>query len=319
MRIVTFNVQNMRLRRDGRGHATLDGARDADVPEDAAEGAVALDPADRRLTAAVLARADADIVALQEVFDQDTLDHFHDRYLVPAGAAPYPVRHCLPGNDGRGLDVAVMSRRPLDTVISHADATPRGLGVEPPDGIDPDQRVFRRDCLVVQVGALWLFIVHLKAPYPDPCAVWPVRRAEAQALRALVARHVGAPARVPWLILGDLNEPARENHRNRAIAPILPPFSVDLMARLPAQDRWSWYEPHERLYGRPDAMLASPVLADRFADAVPRIIRAGMGAEVARASGPRLPGVGRHRPHASDHAAVAIDLSDLPRGGVAGQ
>ena len=58
MRIATFNVQNLRLRHVA-GHARLDGARDGDVPEDNSPQAMALDLADRRLTAAVLARADA--------------------------------------------------------------------------------------------------------------------------------------------------------------------------------------------------------------------------------------------------------------------
>jgi len=311
MRIATFNVQNMRLRRDGRGRVSLDGARDADVPEDTARGANALDPLDRRLTARVLHSADADIVALQEVFDQATLDHFHDTYLRPTGALPYPVRHCLPGNDGRGLDLAVMSRLPLTAVTSHAGATPRSLGILAPDGVDPDRRVFRRDCLEVDTGALTLFITHLKAPYPDADAVWPVRRAEALALRALIARRFDDPAGALWMILGDLNEPVHEPRESRAIAPLLPPFTADLLDRVPADERWSWYEPHARLYGRPDAMLASPALARRFAAACPRIIRAGMGTEAARDPAPRLPGVGHHRPHASDHAAVVIDLPGL--------
>ena len=184
MRIATFNVQNMRLRRDRRGHATLDGARDADVPEDTGADAAALDPVDRRLTAAVLARADADIVALQEVFDQATLDHFHDRYLLPAGAAPYPARHCLPGNDGRGLDVAVISRRPLGAVTSHAGATPRSLGITPPDGIDPDRRVFRRDSLVVETGALTCSSCTSRPPTPTRRGLAGAPRRGASAARA---------------------------------------------------------------------------------------------------------------------------------------
>ena len=55
MRIATF--QNLRLRHPA-GRARLDGARDGDVPGDSGPQAVALDLADRRLTAAVLAHAD---------------------------------------------------------------------------------------------------------------------------------------------------------------------------------------------------------------------------------------------------------------------
>lgn len=309
MRLASFNVQSLRLRWPG-GHPRLDGARDADVPADRGPAAEALDPEDRRLTAAVLARADADVIALQEVFDQDTLDHFHDHFLLAAGVAPYPYRHCIPGNDGRGLDVAVISRLPLGAVISHAQETPARLGLEVPHGVDPDMPVFRRDCLQVEIGLLTLFICHFKAPYPDARATWPVRRAEALALRCLVTRRFADPSAAFWLILGDLNEPreATPARAAPAIAPVIAPFSVDLMDRLPIAERWSWHEPFGPDLGSPDVMLASPALARRWPDACPQIIRHGLALEAAAYDGPRLAGVGRHRPHASDHAVLTIEL-----------
>ena len=82
MRIATFNVQNLRLRHPDGGDR-LDGARDGDAVEDSA-----LDPMDRRLTAAVIRDVRADVIALQEVFDDETLDHFHDRAARPRRASP---------------------------------------------------------------------------------------------------------------------------------------------------------------------------------------------------------------------------------------
>ena len=207
MRIATFNVQNLRLRHPDGGDR-LDGARDGDEVEDPD-----LDPVDRRLTAAVIRDLRADVVALQEVFDAATLDHFHDRVLVPSGVAPYPHRVCLPGNDGRGLDVAVMSRVPLGAVASHAGLRAADLGL---DGAEGDQPVFRRDCLMVEAGALTLFICHFKAPWPDAPASWPVRRQEAEAVRRIVEGRCGGDDL--WLIAGDLNDPdaarfARPRHR----------------------------------------------------------------------------------------------------------
>ena len=308
MRLASFNVQSLRLRwRDGQPR--LDGARDGDLPADQGAAAEALDPEDRRLTAQVLARTDADVIALQEVFDIATLDHFHDRYLLAAGAAPYPYRHCLPGNDGRGLDVAVLSRLPLHEVVSHADATADSLGIDIPDGVARDLPLFRRDCLQVGVRQITLFICHFKAPYPDAAATWPVRRAEALALRRLIEMRFDDPAQALWLILGDLNEP-REGYRDRepSIAPVLPPFTADLLDRLPEDDRWSWHAPFGPDTGCPDVMLASHALARTWPDACPRIIRSGLALEAGRPAGPRLPGVGQHRPHASDHAALVVDL-----------
>jgi len=312
MRIATFNIQNLRLRRCG-GVGRLDGARDGDMPEDATPAAAALDPIDRRLTAEVLKLADADVVALQEVFDRQTLDHFHDRVLLPAGARPYPYRHCLPGNDGRGLDVAVMSRVEPRTVISHAAETPATLDLPPVRGCGLHDRVFRRDCLEVDLGGLVLFVCHFKAPYPDPVAAWPVRHLEARAVVRLIQRRFAEPAAGLWLVVGDLNEPAHEAPRlGRAVQPLLlGDFGLDLTRRLPPGERWTFHLPHTGIYSKPDAIIASPALAARFPEAVPQVIRAGLDREAERYSGPRLAAVGEHRPHASDHAALAIDLPGL--------
>ena len=87
MRIATFNLQNLRLRtRDGR--SVLDGAADQDRPEMLRPNDLAR--ADRVETARVIASAQADLVALQEVFDLAALDFFHDRFLLDAGSPLYP-------------------------------------------------------------------------------------------------------------------------------------------------------------------------------------------------------------------------------------
>ena len=291
MRIATLNMQNLRLMPDG----TVFGARNRDDDE-----SPALDQADRRLTAALLAQADADVLALQEVFDRASLDAFHDRYLVPVCRA-YPWRLCLPGNDGRGLDVAIMSRVPWDHAASHAALTADDLGLAPPQDMAADAPIFRRDALEVHFGELTLFVVHFKAPYPDAARAWAVRRLEAQALARLVA---GAGSL--WLVAGDLNEPGGSTER--AVAP-LEVLGENLMRRLPAAERWTYFQPDEQRYGAPDALIASPRLAARLDGVVPRILRAGMGREAGPEGARRLPETGHHRPHASDHAGVVLDLA----------
>lgn len=303
MRLASFNVQNMRLR-----DRFLDGARDRDLPSDLGAAASLLDEYDRALTAEVLAQANADVVALQEVFDQATLDHFHDTHLAPRMRAPYPYRHCLPGNDGRGLDVAVMSRiRPL-AVTSHADLTTLRAGLPPAKELDRNTPIFRRDCLEVALPGLTLFICHFKAPYPETDRTAEVRHLEALAVRQIIESRFDDSDKARWLILGDLNE-ARAG-RN-AVAPLRGRFSVDLMERLPEKDRWSYFGAIDDIYSAPDVMLASPALARAAPQACPEILRLGMSREASRHSGPRLDSVGQHRPHASDHALILIDLPDL--------
>ncbi len=302
MRLLTFNLQNLRLRRPG-GRARLDGARDGDALPGGAGGADPLDHADRRLTAAVLAQADAEICVLQEVFDRASLDYFHDHLLRRAGAAPWPWRACLPGNDGAGRDLAVMARRPFASE-SHARLRPGALGLE---DAQPDRPVFSRDCLRVELGAVVLFAVHFKAPYPDPAAARARRRLEALAVRRLIERRFADPARALWLVLGDLNDPPTDPER--AVAPLLAPFATDLTLRMPARDRWTW-RGEDGAQGCPDTMLASPALAARWPGAIPQAIRAGLDRDAGDGQ-PRLEDVGALRPHASDHAALVLDLPGL--------
>lgn len=294
MRIATFNVQNLRLRtRDGV--PALDGAVDRDMPDVARSPR--LDVADRRRTAEVIREADADIVALQEVFDTEALDFFHDRFLRPAGAAPYPHRICLPGNDGRGLNVAALSRTAPRRVTGHAHLTGADLGLaDLPDALR-DAPLFRRDCLRLDFAALTLFVCHFKAPYPDPDAAWTVRNAEARGVRAIVERAFPRPAGARWIILGDFNEPARpEPAQPSAIAPLKDRFAVDLMDRLAPGRDWTYETPDTHLHSRPDRILVSPCLAAEFPEARPRILRTG---------DPSI------RPHASDHALVFVDFPGL--------
>ncbi|MFZ2099951.1 MAG: endonuclease/exonuclease/phosphatase family protein [Oricola sp.] len=310
MRIATFNVQNLRLRRQGERMA-LSGAVDMDEEATPGRDAAALDPIDRLLTAAILRRANADVIALQEVFDQDTLDHFHDEYLLAEGVPPYPHRICLPGNDGRGFDVALMSRIAPTDVRGHANLKVADLGLDNPAGRNPEEPVFRRDCLAASIGPLRLYVCHFKAPYPDPEAAWSVRRLEALAVRRLIERDFGKPETAFWLILGDLNEPLEEPRGERAAAPLLGGFSVDLLGRIPPERRWSYHLENTDLYSRPDALLASPALAAEFPDAEPRFLREGLERGAERYEGARLPGVGYRRPHASDHAAIVVDFEGL--------
>ena len=306
MRIATLNVQNLRLLNEG-GALHLHGAWDSDCPE-----TKELDPIDRRLTAELICEIDADVIALQEVFDQATLDYFHDFYLLPTGLNTYRHRICLPGNDGRGLDVALLSRRRVESVRSHAALTPFQLGLIPPDGVDPNLSVFRRDCLMVTIGTLTLFACHFKSAYPDPATARITRRLEALATRRIIERNFEAPDQALWLVLGDLNEPeSSEGEGQRAIAPLESGFSVDLMGRLPQQDRWTYYDTHSGRYHCPDALLASPALAELFPKAKPVVVRKGLGRDTTRAHETRFASVGMHRPHASDHAAVLIDFPGL--------
>ena len=216
------------------------------------------------------------------------------------------------GNDGRGLNVAAMSKLPFENFIGHAAETPHSLNIDPIPSVGNHDRIFRRDCLEVCVGELHAFICHFKAPYPDPKTAWSIRKIESVAVRRLIERRFDNPSTALWLIVGDLNEPARAEYPDgRAIAPLLAGFSVDLLLRLPDAERWSYHQSDSDSYSRPDALLASPALANRWPESCPHILRAGLDLSAQRYHGVHFEGVGIHRPHASDHAAIVIDFPGL--------
>lgn len=299
MRIASFNVQNLRLREDADG-PHFDGARDEIAPL-AKLGAAdrALDVHDRALTARLIADADADILALQEAFDQRTLDRFHDTHLAPLGAH-YPNRACIPGNDGR-RHVALMSRRPLQGVQSHAALAYADIGLDPPDGESASARVFRRDCLAAFLGPIWLLVVHFKAP-ADPASL-AVTRLEALAVRKIVERRFATPSAGLWLVLGDVNV-SDDATSGDAIEALTGDFAVDLASWLPEDGRWTYFHAESGHYACPDRMLASPALAPLCRNFMVR--REGMSR--AADAGRRLHEVGLTRPRASDHALLVVDV-----------
>lgn len=309
MRLATFNLQNLRLRRR-QGTQVLDGAVDHDF--DDRPRPIARDIADRHLTAKIIASAQPDVIALQEVFDAETLDFFHDHFLLECGLPPYPYRICIDGNDGRGLDVAALSRKRLLDVTSHAHMTGADFGLSDlPENL-LEHPLFRRDCLQLEFDSFTLFICHFKAPYPDREKAHQVREAEARAVRKIIENRFSRPGEARWIIAGDFNEPAPANGAApSALAPLQGGFSVDLLDRLTRGTDWTFETPDTLAHSRPDRIFLSPELARIYPDVVPHIMRMGMTRHLAEPdlSGPQrqqFPGV-----HASDHALVYADLPGL--------
>lgn len=305
MRIATFNVQNLRLRKRG-GRPVLDAASDRDVPFDRfpVERAIA----DRRETAKLIANAAADVVALQEVFDLASLDYFASTFLGPAGAPSYPHRFCHPGNDGSGNVAALSRRRPI-AARSHAALTGEALGLH---DLPPDLRtqpILRRDCFELEYARITLFICHFKAPYPDSARARIIRNAEARAVRKIIEQRFAQPADAHWAILGDFNVPVRLHSSEPISIDVLKDgFAVDLLDRLPPEQGWTYSVAETGLKTCPDRILVSPRLADAFPGVLPRILRSGAGsAQPASKLDREMSVVG----NASDHALVMVDLDGL--------
>jgi endonuclease/exonuclease/phosphatase family metal-dependent hydrolase len=218
----TFNVRNLFLADDPRG-----------------EGRGALGSAKRRAfvderlehLAAQIARIDADVVLLQEVTGEASLEALAARV---AARVPYATRFAAP-TDERGIGNALLSRLPVRWVRSHGSAAlPVPVFVEgqaPPFGAAlPLRRPFVHALVEArELGAVHVFGAHLKSQMPralrrpDGSEVPPataaehaeglfrtllMRSAEALLLRQRVDEAIdGVPeAERKAIVLGDLND-----------------------------------------------------------------------------------------------------------------
>ena len=184
----------------------------------------------RQMTALAIADCRADIICLQEVENLEALEEFEQNYLARMTGMDYPHKIWRQGNDGRGIDVALMARKAttdgeeieiLD-IVSHRKKSFADLDVHSREleamGLERDERLFRRDCLEVdlRIGGkrMTLFVCHFKSMGGTRAGLngrdhtMPVRLAEARGVRRIVERKFGSDrvASMRWMICGDLND-----------------------------------------------------------------------------------------------------------------
>ena len=324
LRIATFNVENLLMRCDFT-RVGIEGAErkinkisNPDEAERIDSVFNVLSEDDRTLTAQALAATRADVCALQEVENLVTLTAFHNRYLARWSDRPYRDRILHEGNDGRGIDVGLLSRAQVIRHRSHAGETFGSLGMTPPKGSSPRTRVFRRDCLEVDIvkdgRALTLFVCHFKSMHGGRVETRAIRQQEAWAVRAIIERRFKRPETEDWVILGDLNDYLEVDGvpvDDHGLGPLIDDgFSFDLAPLVIADDleRWSHHYAHEDTYSALDHMLLSPALAGLNKEAHAAYVRAGVPWRSARHTGWRLPGVGWSRPKASDHCPFVATI-----------
>lgn len=238
--IATFNVENLMHRFDFTGYRNeLRQDRTLQLFEITDENqykqleqarTIAHTDDTRQLTALAIAETRADILCLQEVDNLKALNAFEYGYLFKMVGEGYRNKYLIEGNDGRGIDVAVMVREktrdgaPIEVinVKSHAQLTYNDFHLYDPVlgelGIDPHDKIFKRDCLELdlRIGGkqLSLFVTHLKSMtgsrngFDGRTSSLPVRQAEARAIRRIINDKYGAhrSGDMRWLICGDFND-----------------------------------------------------------------------------------------------------------------
>ncbi len=315
MRIATFNVENLFTRYlFARGVDTDNAVRHGFSADDLRYRLQ--DPVAKQITAQAMRACNADVFALQEVEDLDTLKKFRDQYLGGREAWPHAI--VIDGNDPRRIDVGVLSRFPIVHVRSwqHLWST------------RADAPRFNRDCLEVDVyepgmGIVTLYINHFKSMRAPNRSTGPGRGltrerrvGQANAVKALVRERFGdAVNDAAFVVLGDLNDHLEDSSEGRSgIRDLVEWDAVEnIVDRMPEQERWTHhFQGYKRDnippgYRQLDFILPSRKLAALNA-AVPIIERRGLPKRSDRFDGPRFDGVGKHRPKASDHCPVVWDI-----------
>ena len=139
------------------------------------------------------------MIALQEVENIEILKQFRDNNGLEDN---YPHVVLVEGNDGRGIDVALFSKHPINDVTSHKDE------VFPIRG--QKDRGFLRDLLQADIeipnyGEVRFFLNHFASKVGGKRSAY-MREAEATAARKIIKRETKDFPGQKFVIMGDFND-----------------------------------------------------------------------------------------------------------------
>lgn len=250
--IATYNLENY-----GPADRMTDAGYRKDYPKPEAE---------KRALRTVIRGLGADVIVVQEMGAQPHLDEL--RRDLKSEGCDYAVTELAVGADA-DRHLAILSRRPLKGVTTHADLQFTYFG---------EKETVKRGLLEATIesasGDITLFAVHLKSRFTDrpddPLSA--VRRAgEATAIRDRVLKRFPNPAVARFIVLGDCND----GRTSRALAFLQKRGKTEIALLLPAADSrgetWTHAYRKEDSYSRVDQILVSPGLITAVPNRIARI------------------------------------------------
>jgi endonuclease/exonuclease/phosphatase family metal-dependent hydrolase len=250
--IATYNVENY-----GSANRLTEAGYRQDYPKPEAQ---------KQALRTVIRGLNADVLVLQEMGGPEYMAELR-RDLRTEGLDYPHVALASAADDARRL--AILSRRPLVSVVTHDDLTFKYFGA--PETV---KRGLLEATITTAAGDLVLFALHLKSRFTerpdDPLSA--LRRAgEATAIRDRILRRFPTPGTVRFIVLGDCND----SRTSRPLAFLQKRGRTDIATLLAGADSrgevWSHAFRREETYSRVDQILVSPGLLPAVRDGVARI------------------------------------------------
>lgn len=312
--IATFNVENLFRR------FKFSSKLSEEKTKEAVENGFIIDktkfvtvPApERALTAKMIRDTKADIIALQEVENLDTLKNFCSENKL---SSLYPYKLVIDGNDPRLIDVAVLSKIPFQRILTHQHLR------------DGSKWLFSRDCLELEFEVdgkpFFLFVNHLKSMFDqkDPAngraTTAPKRQRQVDGILKIIDdRLKRKTSTAAFAIVGDFNDyPSGDCSLEKFFKT---KWLHNVVENLPADERWTHYWHNTKLaeeerYKQLDYIWISKALVKANPTVLPVINRRGL---TKRAQHPAIPkrydeivDSKSNDTAASDHCSVSVTLN----------
>lgn len=239
--VATYNVENY-----GPANRMTEAGYRKDYPKPEPE---------KRALRAVIRGVNADVLVLQEMGAQAYLDEL--RRDLKAEGLDYPHAALATAADA-DRHLAVLSKRPLKSVVTHTDLQFTYFG-----GKETVKRGLLEATVSTESGDVTIFALHLKSRFTerpdDPQSA--VRRAgEATAIRDRVLTRFPNPTTARFIVLGDCND----SRSSKASTFLQKRGKTVISTIVPATDSrgelWSHAYRREESYSRVDQIFVSPGL-----------------------------------------------------------
>ncbi|MBT9588635.1 endonuclease/exonuclease/phosphatase family protein [bacterium] len=232
-----------------------------DDPAKKDEDTPAKPQAEQAALSEVMLSSGADVIALQEVENLQILKTFRDQHGL---AEAYPHLLLLEGNDKRGIDVALMSRHPIQNPVSHKETTFKVEGQK-------EKGHFLRDVLQADIEMpggtpVRFFVTHFASKIGGQRAD-RLRKAEAKAAREIIQRETASFPGQRYVVMGDFNDTPDSIAVKTFTTPDKNGWALrDVFADQPETVSYPTSEETAQKWGykKIDHILVSPALMDSF-------------------------------------------------------